>query len=461
MLKLRALSVVSGGFWLLASGCGMGEEGDVDESVTEARSALEAGGNDYGVAETFHTSGSIDFTNPFFQALGTNPRTCMTCHSPDQGWTMTAAANKQLFKDTDGLAPLFNLVDEGVRPGADISTKKARKATFGPQTVDLAVTRFTRAIPATAEFTVAPEDPSGFSTPTSVLNFRRPTAVANESKVSSILNTSGPVQDIPTTLAGLMRGAAQLHEQRDPANPVPVDQQALGGAFMFGVFFAQIIDNGAGRLDVGGALGGPTNLSTFPFTLGMNDPMAAGFNRKVFNIFDAWEVFAVNSRHNDCEEDAKAAIYRGQEVFNFNEFDISHVPGFTNLSGTDVTIRGTCSTCHNTPNVGGHSVIRMMDIGTADEPNCNPVLPILAVTNKADPTQTRRICDMGRGGNGVWNDLAKFRAPPLRGLAARAPYFHDGQAKNIRAAVRYHEDRFNIDLSHGKRKDLEAFLGAL
>ena len=34
-------------------------------------------------------------------------------------------------------------------------------------------------------------------------------------------------------------------------------------------------------------------------------------------------------------------------------------------------------------------------------------------------------------------------------------------ARLIRAAIRYHEDRFNIDLSHGKRKDLEAFLGAL
>jgi cytochrome c peroxidase len=65
------------------------------------------------------------------------------------------------------------------------------------------------------------------------------------------------------------------------------------------------------------------------------------------------------------------------------------------------------------------------------------------------------------GGSGKWADLARFRVPPLRGLAARAPYFHDGQAKNIKAAIRYHEDRFNIDLSHGKRKDLEAFLGAL
>jgi cytochrome c peroxidase len=44
---------------------------------------------------------------------------------------------------------------------------------------------------------------------------------------------------------------------------------------------------------------------------------------------------------------------------------------------------------------------------------------------------------MGRGGNGTWADLASFRAPPLRGLAARAPYFHDGQAKTIRKVIRY------------------------
>ena len=168
---------------------------------------------------------------------------------------------------------------------------------------------------------MAPEDPSGFSTATQVLNFRRPTASANESKVSSILNTSGPVQDIPATLASLMNGAAGLHEQRDVVNnPVPTDQRNAGRDFMFGVFFAQIIDRGAGRLDAGGALGGPTNLSMVPFTLGMNDPATAAFSRKVFNIFDAWEVYAVK-RHNDCEGDAHAAIYRGQEIFNFNEFD--------------------------------------------------------------------------------------------------------------------------------------------
>ena len=102
----------------------------------------------------------------------------------------------------------------------------------------------------------------------------------------------------------------------------------------------------------------------------------------------------------------------------------------------------------------------MVDIGTANEPNCSPGLPILAVTNKTTG-ETRRICDLGRGTTGVWTDLAKFRIPPLRGLAARAPYFHDGQAKSIAAVVRYYQKRFNMGMSHRQREDLEAFLGAL
>lgn len=468
---LKALKVVSGGLLLAFMGCGV--EGDVDEPLTETRSALEAAGNDYGVAESFHTTGAIDFTNPMFLQLGTNPRSCATCHAPDQGWTMTAEANKELFKESDGLDPLFNLVDEGNRPDADISTKDARKATFNPQTVKLALTRFTRnitaAAAAAAQYNItAVEDPSGFPvTTSSFLNFRRPTHMANETKMSSMLNTSGPVQDIPATLANLFNGAAGLHEQRDVVNnPVPVEQRNAGRDFALGLFFAQIKDKEAGRLDAAGALGGPANLATFPFTLGMNDVLSPTFDRRVFTLFDAWAVFADdNNCHGNKRDEARGAIYRGQEVFNTNQFVISGVNGFNTafqtVAGVGEPFVGTCSSCHNTPNVGGHSVIRMMDIGTANEPNCNPVLPIITVQNKTT-METRRICDLGRGqGSGVWTELASFRVPPLRGLAARAPYFHNGSAKNIKQAIRYHEDRFNINLSHGKRKDLEAFLGAL
>ena len=457
---LKTMRVVSGGLVLALGACGM-----EDADVTGTSSALEADRNQFGIAESFHTTGAIDFTNPMFQQLGTNPRSCATCHGPDMGWTLTAKKARQLFRESDGLDPLFNLVDEGSRPGADISTEEARKATF-ELTMDLATTRFTRNIPAAGEFTVASVvDPSGFSTLTQVLNFRRPTPMANEAKTSSILWNSGPQADITVAVAGLFGGAATLHEQRDPTMPTSQEIRDQGAAFAMNLFFAQIKDDRAGRLDAAGAKGGPENVFLQPFTLGANDILSSTFTRKVFDIYDAWAVYDQDNGHGDCRQDrgrgaARASIYRGQEIFNNYEFAISGVPGFNDVMAQD-TVMGTCSTCHNAPNIGGHAVFRVMDLGTSKPENCDPRLPLLTLQNKAMPELTRVTCDMGRGGNGVWADLGKFRVPPLRGLAARAPYFHDGQAKSIAAVIRYYQKRFNMGLSHRQREDLESFLGAL
>ena len=151
--------------------------------------------------------------------------------------------------------------------------------------------------------------------------------MANETKVSSILNTSGSVQDIPATLANLFNGAAGLHEQRDVVNnPVPVEQRNAGRDFMFGLFFAQIKDKARGASTRRGAMGGPTQPVDVPVHLGMNDPIASptAFNRKVFSIFDAWAVYADdNDCHGNKRDEARGAIYRGQEIFNNNEFDIT------------------------------------------------------------------------------------------------------------------------------------------
>ena len=44
--------------------------------------------NESGVIETDNTNGKgqIDFGGPFFQSLGTNGRSCFSCHRPDQAW---------------------------------------------------------------------------------------------------------------------------------------------------------------------------------------------------------------------------------------------------------------------------------------------------------------------------------------------------------------------------------------
>ncbi len=36
---------------------------------------------------TFNVNGALDLDNPFFKELGTNGRTCFSCHRPAQGWT--------------------------------------------------------------------------------------------------------------------------------------------------------------------------------------------------------------------------------------------------------------------------------------------------------------------------------------------------------------------------------------
>ncbi|HZP17703.1 MAG TPA: hypothetical protein VFB00_07050, partial [Terriglobales bacterium] len=42
-----------------------------------------------GVLETYSTTGGIDITSAFFQSLGTNGRTCNSCHISRSAWTLT------------------------------------------------------------------------------------------------------------------------------------------------------------------------------------------------------------------------------------------------------------------------------------------------------------------------------------------------------------------------------------
>lgn len=498
---LRLTKRLSGGMLLgttlLTGGCGVGEiEDGLDEAggaemeviapegaveteqmyLAFSDSGREVARNYAGLAETIHSTGTVDRTNPFFQAIGTNPRSCESCHSAEQGWTITAEAMTRLFWQTQGLAPVFLTHDSGSRPDADLSTLQSRLATWRDNLLKRGVTRFTRTIPATAEFTAtAVADPYGFSTPASFSAFRRPTPTVNEAKVSSITWNGGP-HDVATQVNATAGGASRLHLQRAEAPPAEITGAMRD--FQMGLFFAQTVDNAAGPLDAAGAKGGPQHLMQQPFYNGINDltgndPQAPGraFSRRVFTLFDAWAAYDRSGGYGStaAREDffggrragpARASIYRGQELFNSWEFSASGVTGLNDLLGQPV-VKATCSTCHNAPNVGGHSVFRMFDIGTADEASCSSDLPLITLTNKTTGA-TRKVCDMGRGGtSGKWTDIGAFRAPPLRGLAARAPYFHDGQARDVGAVVRYYDRRFNMRLTAAQKRDLEAFLRAL
>jgi cytochrome c peroxidase len=49
----------------------------------------------------------------------------------------------------------------------------------------------------------------------------------------------------------------------------------------------------------------------------------------------------------------------------------------------------------------------------------------------------------------------------VRGLAGRAPYFHNGSAATLLDVVNFYDKRFELSLSEQQKADLVAFLRAL
>jgi cytochrome c peroxidase len=62
---------------------------------------------------------------------------------------------------------------------------------------------------------------------------------------------------------------------------------------------------------------------------------------------------------------------------------------------------------------------------------------------------------------GKWADIGKTKGPVLRGLPARAPYFHNGSAATLLDAVNFYETRFALGLTPSEKEDLVAFLSVL
>ena len=157
---------------------------------------------------------------------------------------------------------------------------------------------------------------------------------------------------------------------------------------------------------------------------------------------------------------ARRAIARGEALFNSKPIVIRNVKGLNDDLHV-AEIMGTCTTCHNTPNAGNHSVPLPLDIGLADAIRRTPDMPLYTLRHKVTGA-TVQSTDPGRAlVTGKWNDIGRFKGPTLRALAPRAPYFHNGFAKDLDDVVRFYDDRFGIGFTDQERDDLVAFLKAL
>ena len=403
---------------------------------------------------THFVGGDPGTDNQFFRDLGTNGRTCGSCHVREEGWVVTPAGMQARFATTGGTDPAFRLNDGANSPNADVSTVEARAAAYS-MLLTKGLIRVGLGIPTGAEFELlAVDDPYNFASAAELSLFRRPLPTANLKFLSSIM-WDGREGSLGQQSIDATTGHAQA------TGTVQADMDAI-------VQYETAIFNAAaelpivGKLDSDGAKGGPKKLSEVSFYIGINDPLGQNPTGKIFDpramqMFNDWKKFLGKTKP---EEVARAAVYRGQEIFNLKKFTISDVRGVTDALGVE-ELEVTCTTCHDTPNVGNHSVALPLDLGLSDASLRTPDMPLYTLRNKTTGAIVQTT-DPGRALiTGKWSDMNKFKGPVLRGAALRPPYFHNGAVPTLEGVVDFYDARFGIGFSAEERADLAAFLKAL
>src|SRR5262249_47637729 len=410
---------------------------------------------------------------------------------PQDGWSLSASHVQERFAN-DPNDPLFRLVDGAICPSANVSTLDAKRAAY-TLLLNKGLIRIGLPMQSTMDFQILDvTDPYGCNTdPVTGLTgsksgfvsfYRRPLPSANLGLLSTIM-WDGREPDLFHQSVDATMGHAQANIAPTPSqqqqfvsfegcstanNPVECAGIPPGG----GLFTAQLFDSEAGYLGANGAQGGPVTLSQQldSFFIGINDqlgfnPTGATVSPVIFTMFDAWSKL----RGNGKEIAARQAIQRGEEVFNSIPINITGVTGLNDALNMK-SIPGFCGTCHDTPNSGNHSVKAPLNIGVANAgAQAPPVLdisglPVFRVWCTQGPLsgQIFEVTDIGRAMiSGSCTDIGKVKGPILRGLAARAPYFHNGSAATLDDVVEFYDQRFQIGLTTRQKADLIAFLRAL
>jgi cytochrome c peroxidase len=474
-----------------------------------------------GAVATFNSNGRTNPKGAFFQPLGINGRTCATCHAVDQAMSISPPQIKERFAQTHGKDPLFAAVD-----GANCEDGKASDPAAHSLLLSHGLIRIPMPVPVTAQFTVSViHDPYGCALVPDpktgqlvVSQYRRPLPTTNLRYLSTMMfdgresPATSPLNNVATFATNLnadlthqAQSAISTHFQ---ANTQPTAEQLADiVSFEMGLTTAQVYDRAAGRLDRFGALGGPLNLFNVPYYPGVNDvlgadPKGIAFDKNSMTLFSAWANASYRDEDNgdrDAEEGpngrgrgsefereaARRDIAAGETLFNTAPMTISAVRGLNDNAalGNPASFQGNCTTCHDAPNVGDHSLPLPLDIGTGhtplpgfeSDPNIHnaiaqldePNLPVFLISGCPNPFGAGQAAsfyttDLGKGlVTGLCSDLNRVKGPILRGLAARAPYFHNGAAASLLQAVNFYNQRFAMNLTEVQKRQLVAFLNSL
>ena len=479
---------------LAVAGCGDLDSGlGNDTATTGAALTGDAFTNATGASRVVSVNGAaIDENNPFFQNLGVNGRRCVTCHQPAAAMTITPSQVQQVFDSSNGLNELFRLNDGAVGPNAAVATLAQRRSAYS-LLLSKGLIRIGLQLPATRDYDVKvvldPYGGTGANPPVNqtipaaaspmVSFYRRPLLSANTRFIAAVMwdGREATVSPVPANQAAgdgvqasevgapvrtnmLTQANDATHGHAEGLNDLSNAQRASIVDFQMNLVVAQERDNIAGALNLAGATGGPQALRTQQTFFGINDshganPFGTAFNKNAMTMFSAWAGLT-----GSAQNDRRAAIARGQQVFNTKTIRISGVRGVNDALGV-ATLNGTCTTCHSHPNVGNHTDILPLDVGISNPAEGDNVLPVFRVTSRVTGA-AEEVTDLGRAAlTGRFADLAKQKGPTLRGLASRAPYFHNGAADSIDEVISFYDRRFHIGFTSQEVGDLKAFLQAL
>jgi cytochrome c peroxidase len=471
-------------------------------------------GNPDGAFATINAGGPTETsTNPFFLDMGTNGRRCVTCHEPSDAFSVTPPHLLQRFYVTDGTDPIFRPVDGASCPTADVSTVERRREAYN-LLLSRGLIRIGIAVPANADYAVTNvNNPYGCDATDVISAYRRPLPTTNLRFLSAVMSDGRESTPLTGTTkitfgnypASLMSDLAHqsvdatvTHAQGDGTRPTAAEQQEIVN-FETQLYTAQMFDSRAGLLNGDGANGGPALLTGLPFFITINSsvhplvpaleqpgglvtPGDGLFTANIFELYQGWK--QQSGGYFNAIAEARGSIARGEELFNSLQIPITGVAGINDdvaagglVAGGIPTLLGTCGTCHDTPAVGNHSFPTPLNIGTGDPSPTSPLvnlggldlsyLPQITVCQK-DPTtglptnNCKTTTDLGQALiDGIFDHVGKIKGPVLRGLAGRAPYFHNGSAATLMDVVNFYNTRFSLNLTEQQKTDLAAFLKTL
>ncbi|MDE2403556.1 MAG: hypothetical protein KGM17_02430 [Sphingomonadales bacterium] len=432
--------------------------------------------------------------HPFFEPLGSNGRACVTCHQPADAMSLSAETARARWDATGGKDPLFAAIDGSDCP----SLPQAQRASHA-LLLNRGLFRIERpwppkawnGAPVTPDFSIAVvRDPNGCNSAPghgpaagNISVYRRPRPVANMKYLLAVGFPFDPKQGYALPLDpddGRMQSgnlmadnrAGNLRLQMDDAGTTHLEfRKRLTPAqvtritdFEKRVFTAQQSSRQGGALDDMGAKGGPAHLRD-------SEPGALGsIGEPVWSEYAAWDKLSPADAARLTPEQLafRRSVARGARVFRDRTFLITDTAGINSRIGFGNPVRNSCVFCHNMSQMGNDVAPGQVDLGTTTMPFADPWpdLPLFRITclKAPHPHYGRVILTMDPGfalTTGRCADVGKITLQSMRGLAARAPYFSNGLAKDLRGVVDYYDRRYHIGYSEQDKQDLVNLMSVL